>query len=202
LVNWEYGGDEGTFAIFRNGARELPFTMAMVAAFSATMIPALAKNLEDGLVTIKKKTIRLYHFLFPISILFLLTSKWLFPIVFNEDFIASVPVFNIYLLIVISRLLFPHSIIIAKRDTKWILWVSIFEISFNALLSVVLVKYYGLAGIAIATFVALLLEKFTFMWIVLKRYDIRPSQYTNVNVLLGYSVVLVLVYCWVTILPH
>ena len=198
LVNWHYDGDEGTFAIFRNGARELPFTLAAVAAFSATMIPLLAKNLNEGIEVLKKKTIQLYHFLFPLTILILLTSRYLFPIVFNEDFIPSVPVFNIYLLIIISRLIFPHSIIIAQKDTRLILWVSIFEISFNALLSFLLIQRIGLEGVAIATFVALLLEKLSFIWIVYSKYGIRPREYTRLNYLIGYSLVLLAVYFWVS----
>ncbi|MEL6923056.1 MAG: polysaccharide biosynthesis C-terminal domain-containing protein, partial [Bacteroidota bacterium] len=198
LVNWFYDGDTSTFAIFRNGARELPLTVAVVAAFSATMIPLLAKDMTSGLAELKRKTIQLSHILFPISIVLLLTSHYFFPVVFNEDFADSVPIFNIYLLMVITRLSFPHSIIIAHKDTRYMLWVSIVENSFNVLLSIVLVQWYGLEGIAFATFVALLLEKLAYVWIVYRKYEIAPRVYTNVNVLLGYSLILFLTWVWVS----
>jgi len=132
LVNFYYKGDEAQFAIFRYGAQELPLTLALTNALGTSMLPLIAKNLPSALAEIKIKSLRLFHFLFPLSIIVILTNRWLFPFIFNPNFIKSVPVFNIYLLILISRLVLSRPVLVGLQANKGVLIISIIELLFNA----------------------------------------------------------------------
>ncbi len=189
LVGWYYQ-DESAFAIFTYGARELPLALALANAFSAAMIPEVAKNLKTALVQIKEKSRKLYHILFPISIALMLTSSLLFPIVFNVNFLESAMIFNVYLLVLVSRLLFPQTVLIGLQETKVMLYISIIELFLNIALSFLLVYSMGLVGIALATVIAYLFEKIAITIYLKRKFDITLSQYTDLPLFSLYSVLL------------
>ena len=125
LVGW-YFSDKEVFAIFRYGYKELPIAVALATGLSNAMIPEVVENKVLAIKKIKARSKRLFHYIFPLTILMMLTSKWWFPVVFNNEFTESASIFNILLLIVVSRLLFPQTILIALKDSKTILEESIF----------------------------------------------------------------------------
>ncbi len=194
LVANKFG--DATFAIFRYGAREFPIVLLLANAFSNAMIPefALEKKLKNTLLLIKQRSARLMHLLFPVTIAFLLLSNWLFPIVFNENFTASAQVFNIYLLLIISRLVFPQTILIGLKRTKIILLASFLEIIVNVTLSIVFINYWGFVGVAIATVVAYFFEKIVLIFFSYFSLRIKPEQYIPVSTHLFYSALTILLY--------
>ncbi len=198
LVNWQYDGDERTFAIFRYGARELPLTIALANAFSAGMLPELSKDLTTGLRSMRSKSLQLMHLLFPVSVILVLTSEWFFPIVFSDAFVESVPIFNIYLLLIVSRLIFSRTVLIGLKDNTVVLGISVLELLLNIGLSFWLVQDYGLMGIAYATVLAHVFEKGLMVVYVQKRYGIRVNDYTPIGTYLGYSLLMLLTFWWVT----
>jgi O-antigen/teichoic acid export membrane protein len=189
VVGWFYD-DKSTFAIFRYGARELPLTIALANALSMAMIPVIAKQHNNTFTELKKKTLNLFHWLFPLSIILMLTSAWWFPKVFNPDFLESASVFNVFLLVIISRFIFPQTILIALGKTKMILYISILETILNIILSVIFVQHFGLVGIAFGTFLAYLFEKVAIAIYLFFQYDISFSKYTPVGWYLFYSLLL------------
>ena len=74
--------DDATFAIFRNGAKELPLALLLANSFSNAMLPRFidTKNLNEPLAEIKTSSLRLMHFIFPVTIILMLLSKSLYPI--------------------------------------------------------------------------------------------------------------------------
>ena len=79
IVNWFHEGDRSVFAVFRYGAREFPLALALAVGLSNSMIPVISSNMQEGLSILKKKSERLWHILFPSSIVLMLTSKFIFP---------------------------------------------------------------------------------------------------------------------------
>ena len=180
LVGWFYQ-DEATFAIFRFGARELPVVTAMTAAFSSALIPEVATDLNNALSMIKVKSVKLFHLLFPLSAILILTSYFWFPLVFNPSFQASAAIFNVYLLVLISRIIFTHTIMIGLKETRPVLVISVLEVSLNVILSFWLVHLWGMPGIAMATVIAFLVEKILTAVFLYRRYGLRPDQYLNLK---------------------
>lgn len=190
--------DEGTFAIYRYGAKEFPLVLLMANAFSNGMVPKVAQlGLKDSMKTIKKESLQLMHFFFPISIVFMLVSKWIYPRLFNPEFIESAAVFNVYLLLVVSRLIFPQTLLIGLKKTKTIMLVAGLELAVNFGLSILLVHQFGLVGIAFATVVASVLDKLVLMFWLRSSEGISPANYWPWKWHVGYSVVIGLAYWFV-----
>lgn len=194
LVGWYYNNDSAQFAIFRYGARELPFALAVAAALSDSMLPQLASNIDSNLAEIKRKARILMHLLFPIAIVLTATSQWLYPIVFSPEFEASYTIFNVFLLVLISRLVFPNTILIALDENQFIFRISLFELFINISSSIFLIRYFGLAGIAMGTVIAYSFEKIAYTIFLKSRYQINFRQYTDVQWLSFYSMVLFAVF--------
>ena len=191
LVNFIFSEDEQAFALFRYGAKELPLTIALANAFSVGLIPEVAQNLDNALMQIKEKSLRLFHLLFPISMILMLTSHWIFPIVFEPEFYESSMVFNVFLLLIINRLVFPHTVIIGLKDNHVMTIVSVIELIFNVIASFILVQFFGLWGIALGSIVGYSVEKVLDSLYLYFKYGIRFSQYTPVAWFVGYSIALV-----------
>lgn len=196
LVNYTYDGDESKFAIFRYGARELPFALALSGAFGAALLPEVAGNLQSGLSQIREKSRKLFHLLFPLSIFLVLINHWLFPIVFSDAFSDSVLVFNTFLLIVISRLIFSRTVLVGLDENKVVLYISALELPINIAISFLLAPHFGLAGIALGTVVAFSFEKVGLSWYLKQKYDIGLAQYTDLRWFIGYSVALLCSFVW------
>jgi len=196
LVNYWYDGDERTFAIFRYGARELPLALALAHAFGTAMLPEVHENLDKSLTDIRVKSRKLFHLLFPLSILLLATSTWFFPIVFNADFMESVPVFNTYLLIIFSRLIFSRTVLVGLKDNTVVLWISVIELLVNIGASFLLIDWLGLTGVALATVLAFSLEKLLICGYLYRRHGIGVRRYIDLRWWTGYTLALWAVYLW------
>jgi O-antigen/teichoic acid export membrane protein len=190
LVNYSYQGDERIFAIFRYGARELPFALALSGAFGSALLPVVAGELEEGLRQIRDKSRKLFHFLFPLSIGLILINHWLFPLVFSESFEESVIVFNTFLLITSSRLIFSRTVLVGLNENRVVLYISLLELPINIVLSFLLVPHFGLAGIAMGTVVAFTFEKVGLCWYLNYKYRIKMAQYTDLGWFWAYSAAL------------
>ncbi|MEM1319783.1 MAG: polysaccharide biosynthesis C-terminal domain-containing protein [Bacteroidota bacterium] len=191
LVGWSFAEEEA-FAVFRYGARELPLATALVGGLYTAMVPEVAVNLERAMGMIKEKSRRMYHWLFPVSILLMLSSDYLFPLIFNPDFAESATIFKVYLLALISRALLPYTLMMGLKQTRPILLISILEMLVNIGLSLWLVQVFGLPGIALATVIAYLFEKLAMIgWLKIK-FGIAPSAYTDFGWYWGYGLLLLL----------
>ena len=184
--------DDATFAVFRFGARELPLVLLLANSFSASMLPGFGNhsNLKANLEKIRSNSQKLGQWLFPLSGLLMLVSHWAFPVIFNMNFSASATIFNIYLLLIISRLLFPQTILIGLQQNKPILWASFLEIMLNVSLSLLFLRFWGLPGVAYGTVCAYIFEKLILMGFVKKIYGFHVSAYLNVKQHLLYSLLL------------
>jgi O-antigen/teichoic acid export membrane protein len=196
LVNWYYEGDTAQFAIFRYGARELPFALAIAVAFSSSWLPKLGTVNTDKLQVFRQRSKELYHLLFPLAIVAAWSSSYLFTQILGEDFAASYLVFNTYLLIIPSRLLFPHTLLIAQERNHWMVYISIVELLINMSVSLLLIGKYGMLGIAWGTVVAYLFEKIAYIVILATKQNIYLATYTAIGWWLVYSTVLGVVVIW------
>lgn len=188
--------DEATFAVFRFGAREFPLVLLLANAFSASMLPGFAdrSKLKSNLEQIRINSEKLGRWLFPLSGVLMLVSHWVFPVVFNASFAGSATIFNIYLLLIVSRLLFPQTILIGLQKNKAILWASFLEIVVNVALSLWFVRLWGLPGVAYGTVGAYIFEKLVLMVFVRKTCRIKVAEYLNLKQHLLYSLLLTAIF--------
>ena len=168
----------------------------MANALSNAMLPDFAKadQLKQNLQKLKQSVTRLTHFLFPLTAVLLLVSHPLFPIIFNPKFAESATIFNIYLLIIISRLLLPQTLLNGLQISKPIMNAAFLELILNVVLSFILVRFFGIAGIAFATFVAFLFEKMYLSIVVKRKLNVGISEYIPIKIYSIYSVTILVVF--------
>jgi len=182
------------FAIFRYGAKEFPLVLILAVGLSNVMISEIGKpgNMRASLDKIRHHSRRLMHFLYPITMLTMFLARWFYPAIFNKEFIRSADVFMVYLMIIIPRLVFPHTILIGLKKTRVILVTSLIEITINIGLSIFLVKHYGTVGVALATSIVYLLETISLVVYNFVRLKIRPKLYIPLKTFSIYSILLTL----------
>lgn len=185
-----------SFAIFRYGAKEFPLTIILANGLSSALISEFGKQggLNKSMDAIRHQSRRLMHFLFPISIVVMIFSRWFYPIIFNEEFIRSADVFMMYLLLIIPRLIFPQTILIGLKKTKVILVASSIEIVLNVLLSIYLVRYYGTVGVALATVIVYIFEKAFLVGYNHYGLNIPPKRYIPVKTYFVYTILIILTF--------
>lgn len=196
FVNYWYDGDEATFALFRYGTRELPLLAALISGMTVVVLPKLAESRTDGLRLLRASSRRLMHWVFPGLIGLLLTSPWWWTLLFTEAFAGSLPLFHVYIFVVVSRLLFPVTVLTATGHTRLLPVFAGLEFVINVLLSVWLASWFGLIGIVWATVLAYLVDKLCLVAFLRYRTGIGPGQYTDLRWYGGYAVALGLVYWW------
>ncbi len=196
IVNNFY--DKATFAVYQYGAREFPLSLLLANAFSAAMALHISNN-PQNLDEVRTGSLRLINRLFPVCIILLVVSQWLYPIIFNANFKESYIYFNIYLLLLIPRLVFPHSILIGLGKTRDILFASMVEFLLNIVLSLSLMQLIGLQGIAYGTVIAFIVNK-AILARRLKKAGINAEVYIPVKQLIFYSIILIIVFITFTYL--
>jgi O-antigen/teichoic acid export membrane protein len=201
IVTSKFSPDD--LAIFQYGARELPLSLLLSNSLSMAMLPRFAqKNIESPLAEFRSEVYRLHWMLFPISILLLLTSHWFFPLVFNPQFEGSAIIFNISLLLVISRVLFPQTLLIAKKMNKIQVWASFFEICMNVGFSLWLSTLIGIKGVAYGTLIAYLFEKIFLMIACKKLLNISPAKYLPLKIYIISTTLLVLTFVFIEFIVY
>jgi len=181
------------FAIFRFGAKEMPLMVTLAIGLNNAMLSQfnLRVRLKNSLLTLKKKSLRLMHILFPVSILLLFFSNDIFAAMFSEKFTHSADVFMVYLLLFVSRLLFPQTILIGLKKTKIVMMASVLEIIFNVGLTLLMIPAYGIVGVAVATVIIFLIEKIILIAYNYYKLGIKPGEYIPLQWYFAYSAILV-----------
>lgn len=194
VISTHYEADG--FAIFRYGAKELPFVVMLAAGLSSAMLTEFNNKLQikETLANIKKKSLRIMHSMYPFTIVMLLFAKPIFKAVFSPEFTRSSDVFVVYLLAIVSRLLFPHTLLIGLKKVKPLMIISIIEVLLNIFFSVWFVKIYGIVGVALATVLAYLLSKAIMIAYNYYKLGIHPSEYIPLKWYTFYSFMLGLVF--------
>ena len=98
-------------------------------------------------------------------------------------------------------MVFPQTVLIGMKKTKQILFISLIEILLLISLSLLLINFMGIRGVATATVIAYCLERVFLILIIYKLMKISPSAYIPVKKYLFY-VVLVLAAFTASYLMH
>lgn len=192
LVTLNFGPE--AFAYFRYGAREFPLSLLMANALSMAMVPVLSKDLHTGMPVLKKEASTLMHWFFLPLCLLMIFSDQLYPFLFRSGFEKSAEIFNIYLLLLISRMIFPQTVVMALQRNIVLFRFALVELGANVLLSISLMHWIGIRGIAYGTVLAFLLEKLLLVAYLAKSKKIKPDAYTDLRTWLIYTLIMLVSY--------
>lgn len=186
--------DEKAFAVFRYGARELPLAVLMVSALATSLIPEVSADPAAGLRRVRETTRRLSHLLFPLSMASMLVAPLLFPVIFNPDFKASATVFNIFTLLLASRILLPQVVAMGHGKNYVLTLSALVELAVLAALSWWWGQAFGLQGVAYAAAASYFVNRVLLIWYNWKVLGIPPGQYVAWRTYTGYTVLLAVVF--------
>ena len=189
--------DPAMFAWFRYGAKEFPLVLMLANGLSNAMLPEFStrERMKESLAKIRVKSKRLMHILFPMAIVVMLGTRWLYPRMFNPGFQKSADIFLIYSLLIVPRLVFPQTIIVGRKKTHISLISALLEMAFNIPLSLLMIKWgYGLVGVALSTFIVYTIGKLFLIGYLWLRMNIKPSEYIPVRVYMLYSMLIGIVF--------
>ncbi len=188
------------FARYRAGAREFPLFLIMTNTLSNVLSGQIAAynlkdQLDEGLTKLKEKTAYLIQYLFPISVILLILSKSIFTMLyFNKpEFVDGYKVFNVLLLLLVSRFLFPQTVLLGLHKNKYLAYTSILELAFIIIFAFILIRPFGILGVAFATLIGCYIEK-TILLYFCKSEGISLRLYLPIKQWGFYSVILWLVY--------
>jgi len=150
-----------SYAIYRNGAIEVPFISTLYASIAAIILPEVSKlyaNQQfEEIVFLKKKVImNTMMITYPILIFFLFNARDTIIIYLGEKYISSAIIFAIFNLTLLIRINDYHDILIAANKSKIILYNYFIIFILNAILNYAFISLLGIAGAAIATVLSLL----------------------------------------------
>jgi O-antigen/teichoic acid export membrane protein len=186
---------ENEFAMFRYGARELPIFLILANSMSNVYSGEIAKfnqqgMLREGLQKFKHASQKLMRWLFPGTILLMFLSPYMFKYVYNDELMEGYKIFNIYLLLIVSRMIFPQTVIMGIMKSRIFYLISSNYLIINCLLSFWFIYLFGITGIAYATAISYLFEKIM-LAIYCKMEGISFKEYTPVGEYVLYSAITV-----------
>jgi len=162
------------FAVYANGAVEIPLIGVITGSITAVVLADMRKSVVDGkiqeAVNLFKLTAEKSSLILLPAMAFLMVSGDSFiQTVFSEKYAQSVDPFRIYLLMLPMRTVVFGSLMIALGKPRSILFRASISLILNVSLSILLVSLIGNIGAAIATVTVNLLWAFPFStWVISK----------------------------------
>lgn len=187
----EYNFSEEEFAMFRYGAKELPVFLILANSLSNVFSGEIARynqdgKLEEGLARFKYSSTKLMRWLFPATMVLMFVSPYMFRYAYSEQLMDGYKIFNIYLLLIVSRMIFPQTVIMGIMKSRVFYLISSNYLIINCLLSFWFIYLFGITGIAYATAISFLIEKIM-LATYCKMEGINFRQYTSIYEYLVYS---------------
>ncbi len=170
--------DGAVYAIYQAGAMEVPFVSVFVGSVSAVMLPHLSRLQHQGR---REELCRLLAagvekvawVVFPLCSLLMVVADPLYVSLWGPEYRLSALPFRLYLLIFPLRLMFYGQVLNTLGKARWVLYTALGDLLLNAGLSLMLVRWLGMPGPAIATVVATVAELLVFMWLIGRTLEVR-----------------------------
>lgn len=203
------------FAVFSNGAIEIPLigvlTGSIVAVLMVDMRKAVVENRHDEAIALFRKTaIQTSYVLFPVAIFLMIFADSFVSVMFSSRYEGSALPLRVYLLLIPIRTVSFGALLIALGKNNAILHVSLTTLLLNVTLSIALVFLVGPTGAVISTVATVLFWTVPVNLYVLSKslgcgwFSLLPlsSYLATCTELVWFVVILVIVY-WITLnQPH
>lgn len=148
------------FAVYSNGAMEVPLVAVVTGSISTIIISDMRKycsekNEKSALKLFRSSAIKSAMILLPVMCFLMFFSDAFVEIMFSEKYLRSAYAFRIYLLVLPIRIAHYGSAFLALGLNREMLWKTAGNFIINIGLSIVLVNIIGSLGAALATIISL-----------------------------------------------
>lgn len=152
------------YALYAIGSIEIPFVIILTASVTAIIMPELTRSIaekkhENVIQLIHRSIEKLSFLIFPIWLYLLITAGFYIPFLFGDAYRPSILIFYVYLCIIPIRALNNHPYLIAAGLQKYALYARIIDLLIDFLLGLVLIRWIGIIGPAVAMIAASYVHK-------------------------------------------
>lgn len=148
------------FAVYTNGAFEVPFIGIVVGSISTVLLAEMSTKVQRGQ---KQEAHELFSiaanksalFIFPLAVILIVNAELLMAILFGSAYRQSADVFAIYCLLLPCRIVVYGAALVSIGKTRLILIRALGELALNCAISLVLYHVLGPIGVAIGSVIAI-----------------------------------------------
>lgn len=184
------------FAIYRNGAIEVPYLATIYSSVAAIVLPEVAKLFSkkkfSEILDLKRSVIiNTMALTYPILVFLLFNSKSLIGIYLGDKYYESALIFAVFNLTLLIRVNDYQDILIAANKGKSLLYYHIFAFVLNIVLNLVFISVFGILGAAIATVLTLFIFGFLLLnhsLSLIERRVIELFHLKKMSIIIGVSV--------------
>jgi len=149
--------DAATFAIYAVGCLQIPLVDLVTTSTGNVMMVKMAEQPEGGQAGPLKlwhdTTARLASLMFPLAALLLLSAQSVIVFLFTRSYLASVPVFMVWCLMILPSAFAVDSVLRAHAQTRFLLVMNIVRLAVIAVLIGWFLTHFGLIGAVLVTLV-------------------------------------------------
>ncbi|HKK87912.1 MAG TPA: polysaccharide biosynthesis C-terminal domain-containing protein [Saprospiraceae bacterium] len=167
---------EYPFSVFRYGARELPLLNIIFTSMAAGFILTIQQK-SDWQEQMKRRLKFLLNWSFPLVALLFFLSPYVYEWVFSSEYRVSAIFFNIYLLMLLFRVMIGQSVLMAYKKERILLILTGVELAGNIVFSIVFGLIWGILGIMFATVLAYAIHKVLLVFYLSHKLNISISSF-------------------------
>ena len=155
------------FAIFVNGAIEVPLITAITGSISNVIFADLREHFvrgekEQALALFRTAALKSAYILFPVVLFLLVLADDFMVLLYSSRYLASAYPFRVLLLLLPFRIVFYGPLFVAMGKPKVVFWRALSGIVMTTLLSLLFARFWGYRGVAWACVLSVGLYQYGF----------------------------------------
>jgi O-antigen/teichoic acid export membrane protein len=173
--------DAATFAVYSIGCLQIPLVDLIAGSACAVMMVRMRERVSrgepDAIMPVWRDTTRkLALLLVPLLCVLWITAPDLFRVLFTERYDASVPVFRVWLCVVLLAAIPAHGPLRVLGDTRFLALQTFTKLMIVAGLTLPLLSVWGLSGAVLVALGAMMVGKSTLLVRLANRTECRLSH--------------------------
>jgi O-antigen/teichoic acid export membrane protein len=176
------------FAIYRNGAIEIPFIATLYTSITAVALPQIveltrSKNIQ-GLLHLKRKISNsVAAMIYPAAFFCILNGKVFIELYLGDKYIQSGIIFCIYNIAILIRINSYTDILTILKKPNKVLLPNIISLVMGIIISFVLISFIGVKGAAISFVLSIFVLCILWLKNTCKLLDINLNEYFDFKVI-------------------
>lgn len=155
LISWKFGPED--FAVYRNGAFELPFVTLITSAIFTVLLPEMSRMAHGGqgraaLELWKEGVRRCAMLAVPGTVFAVVFASDLTILLWSREYLGSVPIFQLYTASLLIRVALYGNVFVAFNRPELIFRLALLTLVVNTVGGIVLIELLGFLGPALAAF--------------------------------------------------
>lgn len=156
------------YALYRNGAIEIPFFSGIYRTVSTIVLPDISRLISMGniqeVIRLKRKAITNTAFVvYPVLVFLLFFNERFIILYLSEKYIETVPVFTVFNLTLLIRINSYSDVILCTGRYKTLIKITAIGFLTGVVLNIIFIYFFGFIGAAIATLFSIALVNYYYL---------------------------------------